>query len=139
MNAKGAIDISRPSVTITNPGAGGGASPDYHESTNASGTTTITVGADTSVHTELTAVTGVASTRVFALVVSSPPLAGAIIRHRLTLPLGEDIRLEWRNASAGGTLEASYQSGGSDDSVVIDLVFNGSAWKFDRFHAPQNA
>lgn len=108
-------------------------------STNASGNTTITPGVLSTQHTEVTAVSGSAGTRVMILATSNTPIAGAIIRHRVTLPATADILTEWRNATSGGTLLTSHLSDGSGDDVFAQFSYDGSEWQFDSFTSPANA
>lgn len=119
-------------------GPGGGAGVSFTASSNSSGNTTI--APTESIHTEETAVSGSgSSTRIFVLDTSGAPEDGAIIRHRVTMPTTAAITLEWRNATADGTLETSWVSDVSGDDLVAEFYFNGTAWKFLRFTAPANA
>lgn len=113
----------------------------YAASSNASGNTTLTLGALAMQHTEVTTVSGSGSTtRVMILeLATSVPTAGASIRHRLALPATAEITVEWRNATAGGTLITSLLTDGSGDDAVVEFYYDGSAWQFLRFLSPANA
>jgi len=112
----------------------------YAASANSSGNSTITPGVLAMVHTEVTAVTGSGSTtRIMILATSNAPIAGASVRHRLTLPATAEITIEWRNAASGGTLLTSMLTDGSGDDAVAEFYFDGTAWQFLRFTFPANA
>ncbi len=112
----------------------------YATSTNASGTTTITPTARRLTHKETTTLSGSGSTtRLMVLAVTPTPPAGATLVHRLLVPATADITVEWRNATAGGTLLTSAVSDGSGDDMVAEFTFNGTAWEFTRFQQPANA
>lgn len=112
----------------------------YNASANSSGNTTITPGAVCLIHTEVTTISGSGSTtRAMVLATSNSPIAGARVLHRMALPATADITIEWRNATAGGTLITSLVTDGSGDDAVGEFYFDGSAWQFLRFTSPANA
>jgi SPP1 family predicted phage head-tail adaptor len=112
----------------------------YNASSNAAGTTTITPTARRLTHKETTTISGSGSTtRLMVLAITPTPPSGASIIHRLTVPATAEITIEWRNATAGGTLITSAITDGSGDDMVAEFVFDGAAWQFTRFHAPANA
>jgi hypothetical protein len=112
----------------------------YNASTNASGNTTITPGVVNLLHREVTTVSGSGGeTRVFVLATSNTPRAGNTIRHRVHMPATADITLEWRNATAGGTLITSLITDGSGDDALLDFYYDGSAWQLDAVIYPANA
>jgi len=112
----------------------------YGTSTNNSGNTTISIGSTKINWSELTTVGGAGSTtRIIILEAATVPVTGAVLRHRCLMPATAGITIEWRNATAGGTLLTSYVSDASGDDVVADFIFNGTTWAFDRFIAPANA
>lgn len=113
---------------------------EYHTSANAAGNTTITLGSVCTSYTEVTTVTGAGSTtRAMVLAIGSSQAIGARLTHRLLMPATPGITIEWRNATATGSLITSFISDGSGDDVVAEFVFTGSAWAFLRFSAPANA
>lgn len=112
----------------------------YAASTNASGNTTITPGVICLAHTEVTTVSGSGSTtRIMILATSNAPLRGMRIIHRLAMPATAEITIEWRNATAGGTLITSLLSDGSGDDAVAEFYFDGTAWQFLRLLNSANA
>lgn len=112
----------------------------YNASSNASGNTTITPTARRLTHKETTTISGSGSTtRVMILATTPTPPTGATLVHRLLCPTTAEITIEWRNATAGGTLLTSAITDGSGDDMVAEFTFDGSAWVFTRFHAPANA
>lgn len=109
----------------------------YATSSNSSGNTTITVGAQHGFHLEVTTVTGSGSTtRIAILALTNTPATGCVVYHRCILPATAAITLEWRNSTSGGTLLTSFQTDGSGDDIVAELYFDGSAWKFLKFTSP---
>jgi len=112
----------------------------YHTSANASGNTTVTFASLCLNHTEVTTISGAGSTtRIMVIAAASTVVTGARLVHRMTMPATVGIVIEWRNATAGGTLLTSYESDGSGDDLVAEFVFNGINWVFLRFSAPANA
>jgi SPP1 family predicted phage head-tail adaptor len=111
----------------------------YHESANSTGNTTVTLASLCLNHTEVTAVTGTAGTRIMVIAIPTDLVTGARLTHRMTMPATASILIEWRNATAGGTLLTSFLSDTSGDDVVGEFVYNGTAWAFLRFAAPANA
>lgn len=109
-------------------------------STNASGNTTITPGVISMCHTEVTTFSGVGSTtRVIILSTANTPIANARIVSRAILPATADITIEYRNATAGGTLITSIVTDGSEDDAVGQFYWDGSAYQILTFTYPANA
>jgi len=119
-------------------GGGGGAGVSYNASTNNSGNTTVTPSE--SLHTEQLTVGGSGSTtRIVILSVSGVLTAGSRLFLRVLLPATAEIRIEFRNATSGGTLEHLVLTDGTGDDMTLEFYSNGSAWKFDRMIYPATA
>jgi len=115
-----------------------GAGVSYNASTNNSGNTTVTP--TESLHTEQMTFGGSGSTtRIVIISTSGVITAGSRLFLRGLLPSTADIRIEFRNGAADGTLEHHLITDGTGDDVSLDFYSNGSAWKFDRMTYPANA
>lgn len=106
-------------------------------SSNSSGNTTVSVGSKLQ-HTEVTTISGAATTRIMIVETVGPPVNGARLSHRLILPATAGITIEWRSGSAGGPLITSMVTDASGDDAKLDAYFDGSAWQFDGFDYPSN-
>lgn len=106
----------------------------FGEQANSSGNTTITLGVIEFYHNEIITFSGLGSTtRIMIMDTSSSPCAGARACLRLMVPTTSGITVEFRDASAGGTLITSFISDTSGDDRVAEFYFDGTAWQFLRF------
>lgn len=104
--------------------------------TNASGNTTVTPGLISISHVEVIAFSGLTlTTRGVILDLANAPTAGARALVRCVMPATADITVEFRNATAGGTLLTSFVTDSSGDDKVAEFHFDGTAWQFLRFDA----
>lgn len=119
-------------------GGGGGAGVSYNASTNNSGNTTVTP--TESLHTEQMTFGGSGSTtRIVILSTAGVLTAGSRLFLRVLLPSTAEIRIEFRNATSGGTLEHVVLTDGTGDDMSLEFYSNGSAWKFDKMVYPATA
>lgn len=119
-------------------GGGGSAGNRYGEATNAAGNTTITpTGSNYTFF--LTVTVADARTSVAILSTATPPTQGDVIDLTCVSAIA-GVTIEVRNATAGGTLLATFDTG--DVSRKVGLVFTGaagtpaSAWKVVEDFAP---
>jgi len=129
----GTLDFSANTLTLPATVSGGATSllargQGYAASSNASGTTTITPNSRTAVHSEILTITGTASTRIVVLSVSGR-VAGDILRLRLNVPATQNIVIDVRNATAGGTQLTQLTTDTSGDDCALEYVFDGTAWQ----------
>lgn len=113
----------------------------YGATANITGNSTITPASAN--HTEAVTVTGVASSRIFA-VATAGRNAGDNCDLVFTLPATADIIITIRNNTVGGTqllpsatyASNAYTTDGVTLSLTVSLYFDGTAWQYKRGNSP---
>lgn len=108
----------------------------YTEETNSAGNTTITPAATKPLHTHVIAFSGAGSTTRVVILGTTGRVAGDRLLVLADLPATADITVEFRNATAAGTLLHSATTDTTGEDLAAEFVYTGTAWRKARLNNP---
>lgn len=142
-NSWGTPTVGSGDWTLLGPVANGllGGYNSFTATANITGNSTISPASAN--HTDAITVTGVASSRIFA-VATTGRNAGDRCSLVFTLPATASIVITVRNATVGGTQllpseiypSNAYTTDGTVLSLTVELYFDGTAWKYKSSQSP---